>query len=416
MLTKIKQYTFDWNSNDWIISYLLFVSFFNVRFAPIGIIALLISSLFFNRTKNISLQAFFDFSKPTIWMFIFYIYHFVGIFWSSNLSFAWSDIGMKASFALFPIAFFAGKFNLTVTKLLQLMVIFLSTSVILLLLFAVFQSIYYPEDNHWGYFFESEFSCLMHRSYFANYTAIGTIISFYNILTFKEIKWNIVAAILLFTATMLTLSKAGLVLIICSFLIMSFWILIKRKSWIISATIIGVLILIVMFFSLSSSSISARIQEIPNALRSIKTENNTSTESNAARIVMWSTSLKLIAAHPFLGSGTGDVKDELIHKNLALNNIGVAEKKLNAHNQFLNSWVQLGLLGFASLIIIFYTLFRQAIKDKNMIYFLIYLTFFLSFLFESFVETQAGIIPFCLIISLMSTLKSEEKFSLSSSR
>lgn len=405
MLKKIKKYTLTWNSNDWILSYLLFVSFFNVKFAPIGIIALLINSMFFNRKKDLKPQLIFNVEQPFSWMLFFYCYHLIGLIWSSNFSFAWADIGMKASFILFPLIFLTGEFNLTKTSFLQLIVVFLTTNVALLLFFAVFKSIYYEEDNHWNYFFESEFSCLMHRSYFATYTAIGAVIAFYKVLTSEQIKWNIFATILLFTATILTLSKAGLIVLICSFMLISFWMLMKQKNWKVSVFIIAILLLLVLFFSISNSSISSRVQEIPKALRSIQTENNQSTESNAARIIMWSTAFKIIKEHPILGVGTGDVKDELIKKNRELNNLGVANSKLNSHNQYLNSWVQLGVFGLIFLIGIFFTAFKLAWKNKNLMQFFILFIFVISLLFESFLETQAGIIPFCLLVSLTSSLK-----------
>ncbi len=133
----------------------------------------------------------------------------------------------------------------------------------------------------------------------------------------------------------------------------------------------------------------------------MKSSGNSDVESNAARIIMWSTSVKVIQSNWLLGTGTGDVKDVLIAKNVELGNIEVAEKKLNSHNQYLNSWVQLGVFGFVFLFGIFISSFGTAIRNGSLPVTLMTLAFVITMLFESFVETQGGIIPFCLLMAVL---------------
>lgn len=51
--------------------------------------------------------------------------------------------------------------------------------------------------------------------------------------------------------------------------------------------------------------------------------------------------------------GTVDYDDVLTAKNESFGNSGVAKHRYNSHNQFLNTMVQLGLLGLVVLIMLF---------------------------------------------------------------
>ena len=123
---------------------------------------------------------------------------------------------------------------------------------------------------------------------------------------------------------------------------------------------------------------------------------------------MWTTSLQLFSEHPFAGVGTGDVRDALDQRNEELGNLGVVEHSLNSHNQYLNTGVQLGLVGLLPMFFAFLTSFAIAIRKRNLILFITTSTFVLTMLFESFLETQAGLIPVTLFLLLLS-LKVLEK-------
>lgn len=408
MKLKLQQFTSGWNVNDWIVAYLIFISTFYVKLAPIGIVALMLSVLFKHKTWDETRIILFDFRKPGIWMILFYVYHFVGMLWSTNSAFGWADIGMKASFLLIPVLFAWGKFTLSWSKALTLLTISLVITVIYLLGWAAFKSIYHQENNRWAYFFESEFSAFMHRSYFATYCVLGAVVSFVFYWQGRAKKWYAFAFVLLSIATVLTMSKAGIILLLLAFVCLIVWLIISKKQWLFGIISLVGSVGMVLFLVFSNSGVASRLKETSKALSNISTTNNPSTESNAARIIMWSTARKVIANHWFLGAGTGDVKDELIAKNWELNNTGVAESKLNAHNQYLNTWVQLGFVGFILLIGIFISQLIQAWKSKQLLLSLFVLIFSLSFAVESFVETQAGIVPFCILTLVFFGLKQEK--------
>ena len=147
----------------------------------------------------------------------------------------------------------------------------------------------------------------------------------------------------------------------------------------------------------SVNSVIERIDKTIFALNHIKLQDNNSVESNQARLIMWNTSIKVIKDNFFYGTGTGDYNDELIKRNKKYKNQGVVKSELNSHNQFLNTFVQLGLFGFLTLCAVFYLYFRIALKNRDLLIVSIGVAFLLNFLFESVIETQSGIILFCVL-------------------
>lgn len=399
-----------WQNTNWLDKLILLAFLLSVtwlKFAPMVLGITFILGLFQRRSSSEIKTRLFSLNSIALWSTVFFLYHIVGMAWSSNTAFGWSDIGMKASFIAVPLMVSIGKFSLEPKRFATKIAVLLSFVVVGLLLFAAWKSWYYPEDNHWAYFFESEYSTFIHRSYWATYTAMASTWMLYLILS-EESKWKftyIFVWSLLSLSTFLTISKAGIIIWMLLTFIVFIQFVLRKKWWkLLTAGVVGSLAL-VCFLVFSNSRIASRFQEIPTAMSSVKTENNPSVESNTARIIMWSTSVKVIQEHWVMGAGTGDVKDVLLAKNRQLNNSGAVEINLNSHNQFLNTWVQLGFVGFLLLAMLFVTTVRNAVRTKCVYGILFAVTMILTMCFESFVETQAGIVPFCLLLLLVNQFK-----------
>lgn len=401
-----------WGSSNWLdrLTALIFVvSITWLKFAPILIVFLFLLACFQHNSWKEIKERLFSWKSPGFWSICFLLYHIVGMLWSTNTAFGWSDIGMKASFLIFPLIFAIGRFSFKPKELIKTLSSLITWIVIGLLIFASWRSWYYPEDNHWGYFFETEYSHFIHRSYFATYTAFASAVTLHLLIYQHEKRtlWNWISWLLLSISTFLTISKAGiLILLILTLTIVIRRLLISKKYKLVLFGSLSIVVLFVFLFN-SNSRIASRFQEIPKPFTPVETVNNVGVESNEARIIMWSTSLKVIKDNWLFGTGTGDVKDVLIQKNTELGNTGVAERKLNSHNQFLNSWTQLGILGLGCLLLLFITTLMQSLHLRNSFGVLFVIAFASTMLFESFIETQAGIIPFCLLLMVMNYKRQE---------
>ncbi len=345
-------------------------------------------------------------------MISFFLFHVVGMIWSKNSSFGWMDIGMKASFLIVPLLFVFSDFKVSKEKAISTILFSAVILVIVSLVWASWKSWYYEEDNHWGYFMDSEFTIFMHRSYFATYMAIASCFAFIRFWQHSSRFLNFSIFALLGISVVLSLSKAGVILWVFNVVLISlYYVLQNKKMWRMAAIIgmgmIGIFIL--MLFS--NTKLISRFKDIPVAFRHVQFENNQNLASSEARLIMWYASVKVIGEQSPLGSGTGDVKDQLIAKNYALGNIGVAESKLNSHNQYLNTTVQLGFIGLFLLLMTLISAWRKAKLESDIYLLILTSSFAVTMLFESFLETEAGILPFCILLLSFALLKPERKLN-----
>ena len=66
----------------------------------------------------------------------------------------------------------------------------------------------------------------------------------------------------------------------------------------------------------------------------------------------WQASFSLIKEYPVLGLGIGDIRDSLSKLYLEEEYFDETQNYLNCHNQFLETWLGVGVLGLIFLIII----------------------------------------------------------------
>ena len=396
-MSWISSYCRNWNLNDYSLSFILLTSIIYKALAPWGFIFWALT-IWFNKAEN-PLKNFRE-NKQSIelWFLIYYLLLLVGMFWTENTEFGMSKLENKLSFLVFPILFTFSKLTLKKKNIIDLFITGLLLSMVIHLGIAVFKSIYYPEDNHWGYFIDSQFTVLMHRSYFSAYLVMGAMICLYRSINRQKIDYNILLFTLFAIGSFQTLSKAGIVTFCILFPSILFYSLLKWKKWKILISSFLLLSLGALFILSSDNILLQRFKKIPEAFENIKFENNASVESNTSRLLMWNTSLEVIKENVIIGTGTGDYDDALYSKNMSLGNTGVGEQHFNSHNQFLNTTVQLGILGLFVLLAIFVYAIRYSINNRLMSSMIIIVCFLLNFLFESFIETQAGIVLFCILL------------------
>ena len=354
-------------------------------------------TLFSNYTKLLNLKS------ASLWLVFLYLMHFVGMTYSQNTSFGWMDIGMKASFIIFPLIFIIFRFKINQLFLFKS---FISGALLGALVCFYLSYLNYLESGATIHFSESYLSHFMHRSYWATYLVLAFSFSVYLVVK-KHINILIgsILSLLFFVIVFMTGSKMGILIMVIITIALLIYIanVMGKLKWAIG---LGILASLTLISTLSYfPSVVNRIEssyKYATGKYSIDVEK---TESTASRILMWETAVELIKEKPLLGYGTGDVKDVLAQKNKEKGNVDVAQRKMNAHNQFLNSWVALGLFGLLFLVLIFLLPFIFAPQTESFIHRLIIFILFASLISESFLETQAGIIPVAFFMTLLGVRK-----------
>ena len=407
MFKRISNYSSRFGINntlaDFGLFWIIFFSIFYQRIAPIGFFILIIS-LFFNK-QNIQLIRIKNvlIASPSIWFIIYYILLLLGLIWTEDIPFGLSKLENKLTFLIFPLLFQICKFNATFKQIVNVLLISILFSLISSNILA-FLHIENQSSLNWNFFEKlsnsKSFSWNMHRSYFATYCNILVVLMFQRLTTIEKDRYRLISIFGIAIGSLGVIQSLSKINILILFLSFTFFLIvffvkgfnIREKLILLSFFLTG------LFFTVNNKAIRHRFNEIKESTTSIKLENNTTLQSSAIRMIMWNTSWEVWKESFLLGTGTGDYSAELTKRNFNKGNYGVAKEELNSHNQFLNTGVQLGAVGVFVLFMLFFSSIRYFLRSTWR--WMILVVFLINFLVESFLETQAGIVLFCILILL----------------
>ncbi|MCB2221035.1 MAG: O-antigen ligase family protein [Bacteroidetes bacterium] len=277
---------------------------------------------------------------------------------------------------------------------------------------AVYQ---YFIDQSTNVFFYTRLSMKHHPSYLSLLFSFAIIILVNWLITNKQ-KTDLkrIAAMVLviyFQVFIILLSSkagiVGLVLVYISLIIMT--ILkshnnIKYVSILITALLAAFVIILIM-----TPPAYQRFFAAERALESKLQPDSTSIDGSVARMLIWKSSLEIILEHPIIGVGTGDVNYTLLNKYRKHHIVMAEEREYNAHNQYLQTYLGVGLPGFLILIGCLGIALIVAFKHNNLLYLSFILLFAFHILVESMLERQAGVVFYAFFNALLFYFTLEKK-------
>ena len=334
---------------------------------------------------------------------------------SENIHHAVLDLETKFSLLIFPITFYISRINMKdkLPIILKWFLFGVILSSVICLGDAIFQFIITKEESE---LFYSKLSIFHHPSYFSMYLNLALIIVYYfyfnpneqfNLNSLQTISLNVFLSILI----ILLSSKLGIISMLFTQLFAITFGTIKHKNY--YKSFIAFLIIISGLFITYQYSYSfhVRVNEFFSELTSKKTSEESTT---GVRIYAWNAAVKLIKEKPLLGYGTGDVKDVLVEEYLQQNLTILAEKRLNPHNQFLQTSIAIGVLGGIILLFILIIPLILAFKQKHYVYVFFLLLILLNALTESILERQAGVVFYAFFNALLFSVYFPNKKQLAS--
>jgi O-antigen ligase len=380
------------------------------RLIPSIIAVMMLNWLIDGRFIKIFPQIFKDPRRR--WTFSFsliYLLYLAGLLYSRNFQYGWFDLEIKLSLFLFPLLFSTlddSVFDQAKIKVIcKMFVLGCFTGSIILLIHALFSKLLYNTEDSFVY---SNLSWSFHPSYLAAYLtfAIAIIADFviinYNKMTVQAKAGLMILVLFFFAIVFLLSSKAGIGSLILIIVLYILFVMFRKKMLKLG---IGLIIISTFCFYAAFNLfpyVLMRITKasIVNTLNENSMQNDTS--STPERLVIWKTSWEIIKQHFIFGVGTGDVKDELLKKYKEKNLQALFEHRLNTHNQYLETFIALGIIGFLALLAMIILPGIQAIRTGNYLYFVFIILFSFNILVESMLEVQAGVVFFAFFNSFFS--------------
>ncbi len=372
-----------------------------VRLTPVFISLLLLNWFIEGDFKN-KFRTIFK-NKLAILFVAFFLIHVIGLVYTENMDSGLFDLQVKFSLLIFPIVLVSRPFNQSQIKnMFWSFVIGAIVCSFILLIRAVYTYIVFSENN----FFYIQLSFLTHPSYIAMYFNFAIAWMMHVILN-KDHNLNrfntvLLICIILFLSIMIVLlsSKVGLIVLFSLYIGYIIYFIISRKKYVLG--LVGLLIIVSSAYSLIRfvPEIRGRLKAVITAI-SNNSSNQTESESSAVRILIWSAAYQVVSENILIGTGTGDAKDALLIEYEKRGMTGALKHKLNAHNEYYQVFVSIGLIGFMLLLMSLFLPLYNAFTSSNAIYILFLCIIIINFIPESMLETQAGVIFYAFFNSVL---------------
>lgn len=318
----------------------------------------------------------------------------IGSIYSSDQSKVWFEITQKLSIPLIgflminPINDFTQFFK----NMRKYYLVSVSVCVIINLFFS---TILYFKTNSSDAFLYTSFSGSIHPSYFSMYLCMALIISVENYIKPDFFVKNIGIKSLLFlipiVGIILLSSKSGLIVMFILLFVYGIRITFFRLKTSKITSKFKLLFLFLVITSIFFIFKSDRFYVATLGLKQINMKPTNELGTAGQRILIWESAFEISKSNWLLGVGVGNDQEALNDKYREKELKPFYEKSLNAHNQFIQTLLILGICGlFFIVIYLTYPLFvGWRLNDTYLICFGI--IFLINALTESILNRQAGV-------------------------
>lgn len=389
----------------------------------LSLCALILASLFLNRITPSQWSSIFiimltlnwivegDFkrklqtflSNKLIWLFSsLYIINIIGLAYTQNMNDGGHEVTVKMPLLLFPLVI--GTSTALKKQHLHHLLLFFVSLVFLTSLWTFKDGFVFPLTQSYA-LTDFDQKLLINRVYYAIYTGISIFATLYLIFqytnTWLKIILGIISAYLLLFLVILYVKISYAALAITSLTVITLWLIKNKKTKILLAG--GLLLLIVGSVGVYQNS--AKLQTVLDKLWkkqgfSSKEYSFNIANSINSRVIMWDCGFTIAKSNWALGVGTGDVQDELIGCYKTKNDFLSKNRQFNAHNEYLQTILRHGIIGLILLMGNLLIPFVLAVRSGSYLHLSFILLFALSFLTESILTRQLGVITYALFNSL----------------
>jgi len=385
------------NLSNWlIIAFLSLLPFQpqEVQVNSILIIALSLLSVLSIRARDLSE---FRIRSQFLWMPLLWIALVLSLLWSGDV-----DRGLNSVFKSLPLLLLPFVFSLQAKNSAKIKVwkqVFVA-SCLLASVIGLSSGLLKFAESGLSYHFSYQYVCaFLPPAYTSLYIALALAILIDQLRQNTSSSWWVHLSIWFFMIHLAVIfSRSGIVLL----LLLIGWNLmvllrnkLKRQL---------TLFLVLMGLGIAGLMTNTKVQDRISGVVKIaqgQYEYEGTSSSLGARMWIWNAARELVLDRPWLGYGAGGEKDALLGKFVEKELSFGIERGYNAHNQFIQYVLAIGLLGLLYFLFLFWRSIRFSLNHKNVFGAMSMLFIALAFFTESMLERQAGIFLFAFFYSLI---------------
>lgn len=346
------------------------------------------------------------FQQRLVWfVVVFYLLHVASLFLSSNADRALFDLERKLPLLLLPLAF-ATMPSMGRVRRNHILLSFAAANLLIsLICLGVFAARLTDPSylqkflNYPLYRFYTDFSLFNKSTYFALYLEVSVAFLLYLYHEGSPVKkgW-LAAAVVLLTLLVLAVSSraaiAGLMVVFVTTILMY-----GKRLRVKVLSLAGLILLVAVV--LGNYRFRNYREMAGRLLRGELIDQQELIQQDAMRLLIWDSALDLSLDHFWLGTGTGDVQQMLnseyrrrgIHRHM--------DHNYNPHNQYLSSFLALGITGLVVMLVWMLWPLISAWRDKDYPGMVWMLMMLLHFFFESMLNRSPGVLLFAFFYSLL---------------
>ncbi len=372
------------------------------------------------------------FTKPTNKLYllsivVFFILHLISYWYSENGEESLKNTFKLIYFLIFPfiILFNSSLYKKNFKNILSFFVLGNITVSLICLINAFYNSFNFSEgkiifqasvekqlpffqsiSDTGNYFFYDSFSLFQHPSYFAMFVVFSILILFFlkinnnnnnedknklvKLLSNKYILPTLIIFLILIVFLLSSKINVFAIFIVSIFFVLTLKIKYKYIMFLSLITFSTIFIVSNPRFFGFFKNISGNAEN-----KEVKIQSATS------RLFIWESAMEIASKNILFGVGAGDVKSSLIENFEIKKYDKLIKKKYNTHNEFIETFVKLGLIGLLIFISTFVFAFKNAIKQKKPLLSWFLIIIILNFLVESMLYRIAGVYFFAFFINLL---------------
>ncbi len=361
---------------------------------------LLLLALVFNKCCNknsVFLPQILKVKNPILWLVIFYFLYCVGMLYTADFSEGFKDLSIKLPFLLLPIiACLTPKRSITKGRLWNMFLAF-ALGLFIMQIYSLGMALgnaFSGDAFNIKEILYTRLARKIHSTYFSLYTCIAFLMFYLIPLKYlakspkKAFVLKFIAMLWLSVFNVLLSSRIGIIAMLLICLAVLFNEVILRKKYLKSFYYLLISFVFVASFFVVKNYNNRYANIVSKTQVNEKVETKI-VDSVSQRSFIYGNIDEMIMKNPFFGVGTGDVKNEL--QNFYSEKGVDFGMYLNAHNQFLQIIIAIGVLGLICfLTILFFLSYPLCFRNGLILLFSVGIVC-VFMMTESVLERQQGV-------------------------